>query len=356
MRVAIFLPNWIGDVAMATPTLRALRRWFGPGATLLGIAKPYVAEVLAGTPWLDDQWLYDRHSRNPAQRGWALVRHLRAFRPDVALLLTSSLRAALAAWLSGARERVGYARNGRRLLLTRALATARDGARRTPVSAVDAYLALAYALGAPTASRRLELATTARDELAADQAWQVLGLPPADGVVAMHAGGGWGGTGSAKAWPVESFAELARKLSDERGLGTLVLCGPNERDTAAAIARLADRPNVQSLAELPGGIGLSKACVRRARLMVTTDSGPRHFAAAFETPVVTLFGPTDPRWSHNYQADASDVQHRVPCSPCQKAVCPLGHHQCMRDLRVETVLRAATSLLDATEHRLNRAA
>jgi heptosyltransferase-2 len=79
--------------------------------------------------------------------------------------------------------------------------------------------------------------------------------------------------------------------------------------------------------------------------MVTTDSGPRHFAAAFKVPAVTLFGPTDPRWSDNYHPDAINLQLDVDCGPCAKRVCPLKHHRCMRELSVNHVFVAAQSLL-----------
>jgi heptosyltransferase-2 len=103
---------------------------------------------------------------------------------------------------------------------------------------------------------------------------------------------------------------------------------------------------VVSLAEQPMSIGLSKACVRRARLMVTTDSGPRHFAAAFGVPVVSLFGPTHIEWSENYFDRAVHLQHKLPCGPCQRRVCPLGTHQCMRDLGPDEVWAAVRRLLD----------
>jgi heptosyltransferase-2 len=94
---------------------------------------------------------------------------------------------------------------------------------------------------------------------------------------------------------------------------------------------------VTSLAEEPLSLGLSKACVRRSQLAVTTDSGPRHFAAAFGVPCVTLFGPTDPRWSWNYHPRETVLQQSLPCVPCGKRVCPLRHHACLRDLAPTTV-------------------
>ena len=82
------------------------------------------------------------------------------------------------------------------------------------------------------------------------------------------------------------------------------------------------------------------ACAGR-RVLITTDSGPRHFAAAFNTPVITLFGPTHIAWTRTYHPHAWHILHKVPCGPCQRPVCPEGHHRCMRDLSPESVFRAA---------------
>src|SRR5262249_14814885 len=115
---------------------------------------------------------------------------------------------------------------------------------------------------------------------------------------------------------------------------------------ARAIAEGAGHPAVRALGELSGGLslGLTKACVRRCDLLVTTDSGPRHFAHAFDRPVVTLFGPTHIGWTETYPPHAVHLQKEAPCGPCQKRVCPLDH-RCMRDLRPAEVYRAAESLL-----------
>jgi heptosyltransferase-2 len=112
---------------------------------------------------------------------------------------------------------------------------------------------------------------------------------------------------------------------------------------------LADHPSVVTLAELPLGIGLTKACVRRSELLITTDSGPRHFAAAFRTPVITLFGSTHVAWTRTYHSQAWHVFHPVPCGPCQRPVCPLGHHRCMRELTPESVLKVALRVLRTAE-------
>jgi heptosyltransferase-2 len=343
--IAVFLPNWVGDVVMATPTLRALREHF-PAARIVGVMRPNAAEVLAGTAWLDEQFLYDPRSTDSRRRGWALCRRLRPERIDLALLLPNSWRTALLARFGGARDRLGYVRGGRGILLNRKLYPPRSGKRLAPVSALDYYLELAYAAGSPSASRQVELATLTADERAADEVWSKFRLPRGRQVVVLNSGGAYG---AAKLWPTTYFASLARRLATEDRRHVLVLCGPQERAIAEEIIRGAAHPRVCSLADERLSIGLSKACVRRAAAMVTTDSGPRHFAAAFGVPVVTLFGPTHIGLSENYHPQAIHLQHELECVPCQRRTCPLGHHRCMVDLKIDEVYRALKQLLPSRE-------
>jgi heptosyltransferase-2 len=169
-------------------------------------------------------------------------------------------------------------------------------------------------------------------------------------VICLNSGAAFG---AAKHWPSAYFADLACRLAEERGSGVLVLCGPKESAIARDIATRARHPNVHALSDLtapivPDGprlsLGLTKACVRRADLLVTTDSGPRHFAAAFDRPVVTLFGPTHIEWTETYHPRAVHLQKRVECGPCQLRVCPLDH-RCMLRLTPEEVYSAAEGLL-----------
>lgn len=345
MNLGVFLPNWIGDVAMATPTLRALRRQFN-AARIVGIMRPYVADVLAGTSWLDDQLYYDPRSRDRSLHGWPFLRRLRAERLDTVVLLTNSWRTGLLAWGSGAARRVGYVRGGRGMLLTERLEHRRHQGRYVPAPVLDDYLRLAYAVGCSHESPRLELATLPEDEAAADRAWRRLGLPAGRHVIALNSSGAFG---SAKLWPSGYFTELARNIVRDTDYSVLVLCGPSEREIAADIVAAADHPRVVGLSDERPSIGLTKACVRRTRLLVTTDSGPRHFAAAFDVPVITLFGPTHIAWSETHYARAVHLQREVPCGPCQQRVCPLGHHRCMRDLGVDEVHRAVLAQLDDRE-------
>ncbi len=343
MRIVVFSPNLIGDTVMATPALRALRRGF-PDAHIAVVIKPQVSPTLDGAPWFDERILFAPKARDKCHRTLATIGRLRRERFDLAVLFPNSFRSGLMAWLGGARRRIGYDR-GRGLLLTDRLQPPRDaGGRYLPVPAVEYYLAIVRRLGCPVESVRTELFTTEADETAADGAWERLGLSRAveSPVVCLNTGGAFG---PAKSWPSDYFALLARRLAVEVGASVLVICGPSERDAARDIVARASHPRVVSLADEPLSIGLSKASVRRSSLLVTTDSGPRHFAGAFGVPVLSLFGPTHIAWTRTYHPNAVHLQQPVPCGPCQKGTCPLGHHRCMRELSPEAVFEAASRLL-----------
>lgn len=351
VNVGIVLPNWIGDAVMATPTLRALRHHFGAHVRILGIMRPHIGELLRGTPWIDEGVAYDPRAADRRLHTWPVARQLRAAQVEVMVLLTNSLRSALLGFASGARMRVGYARSGRGWLLTQRLKAPRMGRHWLPISAVDYYLQLAYAMGCGGASRAVQLATLPEDELGADRVWQQCGIAPGAQVVILNGGAAYG---SAKQWPIPYFAQLAQRIVQGSDSHVLAICGPQERAAVTRIVALANHRRVHSLADFEPSVGLSKACVRRSHLMVTNDSGPRHFAAAFGIPVVTLFGSTDPQWSETEHPRAVHLQHPIDCAPCGRRVCPLGHHRCMNDLTPDTVYATVGQML--APHRTRRMA
>lgn len=356
MDIAVFLPNWLGDVAMATPVLRALRGHFGREAVIVGIMRPYLHEVLGGTDWIDEQWLFHPKGKQPVLRRRELIENMRLHasgrerRFDLALLLPNSLSAAYTAWRGGARERIGYDRNFRGPFLTKKIDSPRTPAsllrpwgRAAEEPMVDYYLRLAEAVGCTDLSRRLELHTTAADERSADEVWANLGLRRDGRVIALNSSGAYGG---AKLWPVEHFAALAARIVRKLDHDVLVMCGPGEREIAREIVAQSGLKRVFCMADQPLGIGTAKACISRSRLMVSTDSGPRHVAAALGKPLVTMFGPMLPVWSENPTVQAENLHLHIDCIGCHKRVCPLGHHRCMRDLSVDMVYGAVLRLLD----------
>ncbi|MGE5194740.1 MAG: glycosyltransferase family 9 protein, partial [Deltaproteobacteria bacterium] len=217
MKIAIFCPNWVGDMVMATPALRAVRRHFAR-AEIVAVVRPYVADVLDGLDLVDRRLLHDprkssrsRETGTPPSRGWEFARRLRAERFDVALVLPNSFRSAFWAWMSGARRRVGFERNGRRWLLTDPVA---PRPRTTPHPVIDEYLRLAKRLGCRHLSRRMELAASDADDRQLRAFWQQqpAGEFSERGLVCLNPGGAFG---AAKHWPVTSYAELALRLALE---------------------------------------------------------------------------------------------------------------------------------------------
>ncbi|HEY1068795.1 MAG TPA: glycosyltransferase family 9 protein [Pirellulales bacterium] len=342
MKIAVFLPTWIGDAAMATPALRAIRKKFGGDSRIVGVGLPYLQELFAGTNYFDDYVASSPKSKQRREQSLGVAWKLRPEQFDAAILMRNSFREAAVAWLAGAKRRIGYVRYLRGPLLTDKLYAPRENGKPVPYRMTDYYLQLAYALGCAEETQHIELATTPADESAADQAWEDLGLRHGEAVVTFNASGAFGAT---KLWPTEHFAALARKIASELGLDVLVICGPSERERAAQIASQASHPRVFSLGGRPLSLGLSKACIKRSRLLVTTDSGPRQFAVAFDVPLVSIFGPTFKIWGENPTANEIMLQKDLPCISCQRQVCPLKHHACMRDLSVNQVYRAALTQL-----------
>lgn len=340
MRIGVFLPNWIGDVVMCTPTLRALRKYVGESGRLVGVMRPYVKEVLAGNPWIDQDVCYKKRDRHSVK---SALEQIRGENLDAVVLLTNSLSTAWIARRTRVPQRIGYARDGRGFLLTTKLYEPVEKGRLSPLPQIDSYLNLAYATGCDWESPQLELGTSDEDELLADTVWQELGLQ-GRAVAVLNSGGAFG---AAKDWPAEHFATLASRLAAQRDLHVLVNCGPKEREAARDIVRQAGDPRVVSLADQPDlPIGLTKAVIRRSKLLVTTDSGPRFFGVAFQVPTVSLFGPTSTRWTNTHSKFETRVSLDLDCAPCMERTCPLKHHRCMQDLSVDLVMSRIQLLLD----------
>jgi heptosyltransferase-2 len=353
MNIAVFIPNWLGDLVMATPAFRAIRRRFGREAKIVGILRPYLTDMLGGSDWFDELWPFDPKAKDRSLHGWSLAKRMRVAKFEIAVLLTNSLRPAIISWCGGAKRRIGYARYGRGPFLTDKLEPRRLDGRIVPEPVVETYLAIARALGCGEESPRLELHTTEADERSADGVFNRLQLRRDGRIVLLNSSGAYGG---AKLWPVEYFGELARQIVAKTDCDVLAICGPKERDTARRIVEIGASPRVRSMADEPMDLGTSKAVMRRGRLMVSTDSGPRHAAAAMGLPVVGLYGPMLPVWSENRTQQAVHLSLDLPCIGCHKRVCPLKHHRCMRDLSVDRVFNETMKLLEATESSIPRAA
>lgn len=310
-RVLIVMPSWIGDAVMATPALRVIRELL-PGAFLGALVRPGIDQVLAGTDFFDEVHVGRALGAMGPKR---LAAKARPRRYDTALLLTNSFSTALITRLAGIQRRIGYERDARTFLLTDYISpqrrrevepfsrSATNPSAWAPVPACAYYFRLAtYFLKSiglsPGEMGPLELATTSGEERAAAEILTAAGIPAERQHATPMAMLNPGANNPAKRWPADRFAALADELATRHGMTVLINGAPGEAALTSEIAGLcsAGTPVVE-LPRLGITIGALKALVRRCRILVTNDTGPRHIAAAFGVPVVTLFGPTDHRWT-----------------------------------------------------------
>jgi heptosyltransferase-2 len=348
-RILVRAPNPLGDAVMATPLLRCVRRSW-PRARVTVLATPPVAEAYRGLDTFDRVEVYRRRGEDRGAAGmWRVARRLRAERFDLALVCPNSHSSALLAWLAGARRRIGWAYNGRGLLLTDPLGPemARWG-KRVPVPMVEYYLDLARTLGADAASPETELRATPDGEEEAAAALRAGGWREGEPLAALGVGSSFG---PSKMWTAEAFAAVGDALA-AKGLRVALLYGPGEERVAAEVeARMKAKP-VAGAAKALGLAGM-KSLAKRLSVLVTTDTGPRHVAVAFGVPVVVVMGPTDPEYTNCNLERTVVLREEVDCAPwrwpCHEKDCPLDgprRHQCMERIPASRAVEAALRLME----------
>ncbi|MCH7702125.1 MAG: lipopolysaccharide heptosyltransferase II [Planctomycetes bacterium] len=342
-KILVVLPTWVGDFVMATPTLRALRRRY-PSAQITLLANPNLEDLIRGGTWMDEVIVWDakRRRRGQGTQGlWRMSAELRRRRFDWAVLLSNSFRSALLVRLGGVTRRVGYARDGRGFLLNDPLPVPRADGAFAVRPMVEYYGAIAEALDCPPPGDDLELFTTPDCEERIEQRLETLDIREHRPLVVIAPGASFG---SSKCWPTERFAALGDRLVDEMGAAVLVTCGPGEEQIAHDICEAMAQTSIVMDAPLLT-LGDLKSLIRHCHLLVSNDTGPRHFAKAFGVPVVAIFGPTAPEWTDTSYPQERRVLIKVDCGPCQKPICPLGHLKCMTGVTVDMVMDACRELL-----------
>jgi len=317
----------IGDVVHTLPVVAALRRH---GWEAGWVVEPPARPLLPAEPFLQ------QIATAPAARRFGLGaalrvrRELQEQRYDVALDLQGLWKSALWARASGAARVLGYASPWRRerlsALLVRELADLPPDATHV----IDKNLALLRVVGIDAVGLRHFPLPAPSEELVTSLSARVQDLGFKDFVI-LNPGGGW----QSKLWPPERYGTLARALR-ERGLRSLVTWGPGEERLADRAVAVSDGAALKCFStSLTDFLELA----RRARLVVAADTGPLHLACAAMTPVVGIYGPTDPSRNGPYSPRDVVVRRTPLCSPCHKRRCPV-HEGVMEVITPEEVLRA----------------
>ena len=378
--ILVVLPNWMGDVVLASPTLAALRAHFS-GSKISFLLRRYVREIVEGCGWHDELIFWpDKSARSGAARnafdthgdatratgsgsaysgaarpGSAsgeeqaardLTASLRASGASTAVMLTNSFRSAWAVWRAGIPRRVGYARDWRSALLTDRLKPLKRDGQFVPSSVLPYYAALAEHLGCPVVDRALRLAASPAQEQAGEALKRHYGLE--DGRYALiNCGAKFG---ASKCWLPERFAEVGRRISSELKLRPVLIGAPPEYPLLQQIAAAAG-PDVVCCTNPGTTLGSLKPVVAGAALMVCNDTGPRHYAIAYRIPTVTIFGPTHQEWTDTGYDGEIKLQAAVDCGPCQLPSFPLDL-RCMHGITADMVMQAAGRLLRQVSSRV----
>jgi heptosyltransferase-2 len=316
--------NWVGDAVMSLPALRAIRERFST-ARISVLAKPWVADLYGRETFIDEIVLYS------GQSPWRTGHELRSRHFDCAILLQNAFEAAWIAWLARIPTRIGYKRDGRQLLLTRAVDVPKRG--EIPRHERFYYLELLRRAG-------LIDALPASDEIRL----QRTPSPNGKRVIGVSPGAAYG---TAKRWLPERFAEAAGAIATARGASIALFGSKTERDLCQEVAERLKGQEVTNFAgqtTLSQFIDLASGC----ELFLTNDSGSMHIASALGVPTVAIFGATDDTTTGPTGSNARVVRHPVDCSPCLLRECPIDH-RCMTGVSVERVVSEALELLSSVE-------
>jgi len=346
VKILVRATNWVGDAIMAIPALRAVRAKF-PEAHIAILARTYVADIYRGQQIADELIGYDWKGRHAGLAGRErLAAELREQKFDVALLLQNALDAAWLTWRAKIPQRIGYARDGRSWLLTRAIEVPAPG--EIPAHEKFYYLELIRRAGWLTELRDdpfIQLRVSAEEAADAEEKLRAAGS--LGGVLRIAVGAG-ASYGSAKCWPPERFAAALNDLLKHMDAEVILFGTAGEVPVNDAIVAKLGKPAINltgrtNIAELP-------ALLSRCQIFLGNDSGAMHVAAAVGLPVVAVFGPTDPLGTAPVTLRCSIVQEKPYCSPCFLRRCPTDH-RCMTAVRPAAVSAAVALWLERSDLR-----
>ncbi len=336
-RVLIISPNWIGDAIMAQPLLQLLRQRY-PEVVIDVLAPAWVAPVWQAMEEVN--LVHEsafRHGKLQLKDRWAMAKYLKTLDYDQAYVLPNTLKFALIPWLAGIPERIGYLGETRYGLLN----VIHHDNKRHPRPMMAFYAALIDKPSNNINDRFESLHPRLYvDEKTVNDVKEKLNLKKGKMTIAFAPGAEFG---SAKRWPVSHFSALAERIIQCYPEAQIVLLGSNkDNDVCEAIhsnvpdtLNLAGKTNLKEAIELIAGIDI----------LVTNDSGLMHVASAFDLPVLALYGSTDYRHTPPFSRQSHIMSLDLDCAPCQKRECPLGHHNCMKNLLPQSVYEEVTKII-----------
>jgi heptosyltransferase-2 len=326
--------------------MREIRRLF-PRAHISLLVRPWVRDIYSAADFVDEILEYDKDA---IHHGWAgfsrLVSDLRRRQFDLAFLLQNAFEAALIAWCARIPRRVGYARDGRSLLLTHACAV--DPAVRQ-VHQAHYYLGILSALGLLEGrlwERKgyplpIGIKISEAERIAAGETLRSAGVRQGEVVVGINPGAFYG---EAKRWFPDRYAGVADALAKQYQARIVIFGSPADLAVAKEVAAHMKQPSLvlagrTTLGELMG-------LIRECSLLITNDSGPMHLAAALDVPQLAIFGSTSETATGPLSPNATVLKHAVECNPCFLRKCPTDF-RCMTGISVAQVLEEAQKKLDA---------
>jgi len=336
-KILIIKLRYIGDVLLATPTLRAIKAaWSDVRVTMM--VNRGTEDVLLGNPDLDEIIVLDKGSLTAQSRLIAGLRHRRF---DTVIDLTDGDRSAFLSWVSGAPVRIGFndEHRWRGKWYTHVVQSLSGIQHR-----IDRDLEALKPLSIQASSKDLQLRLTPEEVKSADQLLDQLGVQRSQSMVILQPGARYW----FKAWPPDRFAELADRLTSKYDCQVLIGGSDQDIDLAQQI-----RQKAKSSPVIMAGRTTIKqfaAIARRSVLFVGSDSGAMHIAAAAGTPVVALFGPSSPaEWGP--RGGATEVIYKgLDCRACFHPTCRRGEQNCMKLISVGEVETASKRLIACVNH------
>jgi lipopolysaccharide heptosyltransferase III len=355
VKILLIRLRLIGDVVFTTPMLRALKRAF-PDSDLSYLVEPPAEAVVRGNPYLDAVIVAPQATGlSRIATDFGLARRLRRQRYDLVIDLHGGPRSAWLTWFSGAPQRIGYAITGRTWMYTKTVPRPRALRSRHSVrnqwdllEAIDGWSS-----GGPDPARdSVHMALDAQAEARIARRLDEHGITAAHELVIIHVSAG----NAFRRWPEPAFIRLVSGLAGESPCRRIVISsGPSDRAAATRIANEARRllgENRNRIVDF-GEFDLAelRALIERSRLFIGGDSGPLHIAATTATPIVGIYGPTEPARSApwrdpRFRTEAVEVAG-LPCRPCDQRVCEPGDFRCLTTLKPEDVLSAAMRAMSA---------